>query len=135
MMHDAVAVQGIADTSPMPSTSNKTKQKKTSAQEPVFTKQSGDAVVTASSSKSTAKKKQKEGKDDPTTPLKIKMAKNIFQKSSAKESVSAQKQRKKIAKKTPLKVTVLTEGAGKERLGDKDIRGVTVGIEHMSGEN
>ena len=34
-----------------------------------------------------------------------------------------------------MKVAVSTVGAGKERLGDNDVRGVTVGIEHTSGEN
>ena len=71
--------------------------------------------------------------NDPTTPLKT--AKNTFQKTSAKESVSNKKQRKNTSKKTLLKVAVSTEGAVKERLGDNDVRGVTVDIEHMSSDN
>jgi len=61
---------------------------------------------TQTSPKATAKNQQKEGKDDPTTPLNT--AKNILQKSPTKESVSTQKQRKKTTGKTPLKEAAST---------------------------
>jgi len=32
-------------------------------------------------------------------------------------------------------VAVSTEGSGKGKLGENNVRGGTVGIEHMSGEN
>ena len=132
--NDAVAAEGIGDTSSVPSTSTKTKQKKRNiAKGPISTQQSGNADVKAMSSKATANKQQKEGKDDPTIPLNT--AKNILQKSPIKESASTQKQRKKTAGKTPLKEAASTECPGIERVGDNDVGGVTVGIEHMSGEN
>ena len=62
-------------------------------------------------------------------------AKNILQKSPTKESVSTQKLRKKTGAKTPVKEAASTECPVIERVGENDVRGVTVGIDHMSGEN
>ena len=63
------------------------------------------------------------------------MAKTILQKSPTKESVSTMKVGKKTVGKTPLKEAASTECSGIERVGGNDVRGVTVGIEHTSGEN
>ena len=45
MMQLLPRAKGIGDTSPVPSKSTKTKQKKTIAKGPIFTQQSGNAVV------------------------------------------------------------------------------------------
>jgi len=98
------------------------KQKKSIAERPIVTQQSGNSVVKAVVSKATAKSQQVERKDDPTAPLNS--AKN------SEESVNTMNLGKTTTGKTPLKDAASTDCPGIERVDGNDIRGVTVDTEH-----